>query len=52
VICLVDGLNEGFQKIILRTVDTCVVVLTVAAVVKNEIKALWVPFQIHTSLRD
>lgn len=41
---LKDAVSEGFQRILLRTVDTDVVVLAVAAAAKIEISELWVAF--------
>ena len=45
ILHLADAVNQGFQKILLRTVDTDVVVLAVAAVAKIEIQELWVAFE-------
>lgn len=44
ILHLADAVNEGFQKILLRTVDTDVVVLAVAATAKIDIQELWVAF--------
>ena len=41
---LADAVRDGFQKILLRTVDTDVVVLAMAATTKLKIKELWVAF--------
>ena len=41
---LADAVHDGFQKILLRTVDTDVVVLAMAATTKLKIKELWVAF--------
>ena len=44
ILHLTDAVSKGFQKILLRTVDTDVVVLSVAAAAKFDIQELWVAF--------
>ena len=44
ILHLADAVNEGFHKILLRTVDSDVVVLCVAAVAKMNVGELWVAF--------
>ncbi|KAG0721106.1 hypothetical protein GWK47_047115 [Chionoecetes opilio] len=44
MIHLADAVRDGFQKILLRTVDTDIVVLAVAATTKLKIQELWVAF--------
>ncbi len=44
ILFLADAINEGFHKILLRTVDTDVVVLSVAAAARIDIQELWVAF--------
>ena len=48
---LADAVHDGFQKILLRTVDTDVVVLAMAATTKLKIKELWdrEALQVYTS---
>ncbi len=41
---LADAVNEGFANIQLRTVDTDVIVLAVAAAAKIDVQELWVAF--------
>ena len=44
VLHLADAAKKGYNKILLRTVDTDVVVLSVAAFAKLEIQELWIAF--------
>ena len=44
ILHLQDAVNVGYNKVILRTVDTDVVVLAVAATVEIDIQELWVAF--------
>ena len=44
ILHLADAAYQGFQKILLRTVDTDVVILAVAAVAKIEVQEVWVAF--------
>ena len=44
ILHLADAVSKDFQKILLRTVDTDVVVLSVAAAAKLDIQELWVAF--------
>ena len=44
ILHLADAVSKDFQKILLRTVDTDVVVLSVAAAATLDIQALWVAF--------
>ncbi|KAG0717220.1 hypothetical protein GWK47_008187 [Chionoecetes opilio] len=44
MIHLADAVRDGFQKILLRTVDTDIVVLAVAATTKLKIQEFWVAF--------
>ena len=41
---LADAVHEGFHKILLRTVDSDVVVLCVAVVAKVDVRELWIAF--------
>ena len=43
ILHLQDAVNVGY-KVILRTVDTDVVILAVAAIVEIDIQELWVAF--------
>ena len=49
---LADAVNKGYRKILIRTVDTDVVVLAVAATSKLEIEELWVAFGTSKSFRN
>ncbi len=51
ILHLADAVNNGFRRIMLRTVDTDVVVLAVAAVDEMEIRELWVAFGTAQHLR-
>jgi len=42
ILHLADAVSKGFQKILLLTVDTDVVILAVAAATKLDIQELWV----------
>ena len=44
ILHLADAVHKGFQKILLRTVDTDVVILAVAAVAKIKVQEVWVAF--------
>ena len=44
ILHLADAVYQGFQKILLRTVDTDVVILAVAAVAKIEVQEVWIAF--------
>ena len=44
ILHVADAVNDSFQKILLRTVDTDVLVLAVAAASKLKIQELWVAF--------
>ena len=44
ILHLADAVKEGFRKILVRTVDTDVVVLAVAGAAKLNIEELWVAF--------
>ena len=44
VLHLADAAKNGYNKILLRTIDTDVVVLSVAAFAKLEIQELWIAF--------
>jgi len=44
ILHMADAVNKGFKKILLRTVDTDVVVLSVAATAKLCIEELWIAF--------
>ena len=48
---LADAYSEGFRKFLLRTVDTNVVVLSVAAAAKLKIQELWIAFGTGKHLR-
>ena len=48
---LADAYSEGFRKFLLRTVDTDVVVLSVAAAAKLKIQELWIAFGTGKHLR-
>ena len=39
-----DAVNEGYKKILIRLVDTDVVVLAVAAAAKLDLEELWIAF--------
>ena len=41
---LADAVHEGFHKLLLRTVDSDVVVLCVAVVAKVDVRELWIAF--------
>ena len=49
---LADVVSDGFHKILLRTVDTHVVVLAVAAAVKLNIQELWIAFGTSRNFRE
>ena len=44
ILHMADAVNDGYQKVLLRTVDTDVVVLAVMAAAKIDIQELWVAF--------
>ncbi len=44
ILHLADAVDKGFQKILLRTVDSDVVVLCVAVVAKISVRELWIAF--------
>lgn len=44
ILHMADAVNKGFQKIVMRTVDTDVVALSVAAVANLQCEELWVAF--------
>ena len=51
ILHLADAVNDGFQKILLRTVDTDVVVLAIAAAANLDIQELWVAFGVGHQFR-
>lgn len=51
ILHLADAVNQGSKKVLLRTVDTDVVVLAVAAAVQINIQELWVAFGTGRNLR-
>ena len=44
IVHMADAVNKGYKKILIRTVDTEVVVLAVAAAVKVDSEELWIAF--------
>ena len=44
IVHLADALRDGFHKIMLRSSDTDVVVLAVAAVARMNVQELWIAF--------
>ncbi len=44
ILHIADAVDKGFQKILLRTVDSDVVVLCVAVVAKISVRELWIAF--------
>ena len=51
ILHLADAINKGFNKILLRTVGTDVVVLSVAAAAKVAIQELWIVFRMGKNFR-
>ena len=51
IVHLADAVNKGYKKILVRTVDTDVVVLAVAAAAKVDIEELWIAFGTAKSFR-
>ena len=47
-----DAIKQGFQKILARTVDTDIVVLTVAVLPQLGRGELWIEFGTGNNLRD
>ena len=45
ILHVADVVNDGHQKVLLRTVDTDVVVLAVAAATNMDIQELWIAFE-------
>ncbi len=48
---MADALDESLRTILIRTVDTDVVVLAVAAVVQTEVTELWIAFGTGSNFR-
>ena len=51
MIDLTDAIDEGYQKILIRTVDTDVVVLGIAAAAYSGVRELWLSFGTDTHHR-
>ena len=51
IVHLADSLRDGFHKIMLRSSDTDVVVLAVAAVARMNVQKLWIAFETGKNFR-